>query len=67
MSKIIRVRYRGGVLAPEEPLVMDENKGLLVKIINIGGSGRILERYRSVLGRVNPELLEEAIEEAEHL
>ncbi len=35
MSKIIRVRYRGGVLVPEEPLVMDENKELLVKIIDV--------------------------------
>ena len=55
------------MLVPEEPLDMEENKELLVKIINIGGSGKILERYRSVLGRVDPELLEEAIEEAEHL
>jgi len=39
LSKIVRVRYKGGVLVPEEPLDMEEDK----------------------------ELLEEAIEEAEHL
>ena len=52
---------------PEEPLDMEENKELLVKIIDIEERKKILEKYRSILGRVDPELLEEAIEEAVHL
>ncbi len=61
------MRYRGGVLVPEEPLDMDENKELLVKIIDVKERKRVLEKYRGALGRVDSRLLEEAIEEAEHL
>ncbi len=67
MSRVIRVKYRGGVLVPEEPLNMEENKELLIKIIDVEERKRILEKYRGILGRVDPRLLEEAIEEAEHL
>ena len=67
LSKVIRVRFRGGVLVPEEPLDLEENKELLVKIIDVEERKRILEKYRGALGRVDPRLLEEAIEEAEHL
>ena len=67
LSKVIKVRYRGGVLVPEEPLDLEENKELLVKIIDVEEKKRILEKYRGSLGRVDPVLLEEAIEEAEHL
>ena len=67
MSKIIRVRYRGGVLVPEKPLELEEGKELLVKIIDLEDRRRILEKYRGILGRVEQELVEEAIEEAEHL
>ncbi len=67
LSKVIKVRYRGGVLVPEEPLDLEENKELLVKIIDVEEKKRILEKYRGALGRVDPGLLEEAIEEAEHL
>ena len=67
MSRVIRVKYRGGVLVPEEPLNIEENKELLVKIIDVEERKRILEKYRGILGRVDPELLGEAIEEAEHL
>ena len=67
MSKIIKVRYKGGVLVPEEPLDMEENKELLVEIIDVEERKRILNKYRGILGRIDPELLEEAIEEAEHL
>ena len=34
MSKVIRVRFRGGVLVAEEPLDMEEDEELLVKIID---------------------------------
>ncbi len=67
MSKVIRVRFKGGVLVPEEPLDMEENRELLVKIIDVEERKRILEKYRGVLGRVDLRLIEEAIEEAEHL
>ena len=67
LSKVIKVRYKGGVLVPEEPLDMEENKELLVEIIDVEERKRILNKYRGILGRIDPELLEEAIEEAEHL
>ena len=67
MSKVIRVRYRGGVLVPEKPLDLEEGRELLVKIIDVEEKRRILEKYRGILGHVKPELVEEAIEEAEHL
>lgn len=67
MSRVIKARYKGGVLVPEEPLDVEENKELLVKIIDVEERKRALEKYRGVLDRVDPELLEEAIEEAEHL
>ncbi len=67
MSKVVRVRYKGGVLVPEEPLDMEEDKELLVKIIDVEERRRVLEKYRGALGRIDPKLLEEAIEEAEHL
>ncbi len=67
MSKIIRVKYRGGVLVPEKPLDVEEGRELLVKIIDVEEKRRILEKYRGILGRVEQELVEEAIEEAEHL
>ncbi len=67
MSKVVRVRYRGGVLVPEKPLDLEEGRELLIKIIDVEEKKKILERYRGILGRVEPELVEEAIEEAEHL
>ena len=63
---VIRVKYRVGVLMPEKPLDLEEDKELLVKIIDVE-ERRILEKYRGILGRVDPELLDEAVEEAEHL
>lgn len=61
------MRYRGGVLVPEKPLDFEEDKELLIKIIDIEERRRILEKYRGILGRADPELVEEAVEEAEHL
>jgi len=52
------------VLVPEEPLDVEDNKELLIKIIDAEGRKRILKKYRRVLGSLDPELLEEAIEEA---
>jgi len=52
---------------PENPLDLEEGKELLIKIIDVKEKKKILEKYRGILGRVDPELVEEAIEEAEHL
>ena len=64
---MIRVRYKGGVLVPEKPLGLEEGRELLIKIIDVEGRRKILEKYRGILGRVEQELVEEAIEAAEHL
>ncbi len=60
MFKVIKVKYKGGVPVPEEPLELKEEKEFLVKIIDV-------EEYRGILGHVDPRLLEETIEEAGHL
>ena len=67
MSKVIRVKYEKGVLKPLEPLEFPEGEELLVKIINVEERIRRLQKYKGVLGPVDEELLEEAIEEAEQL
>ncbi|MEM4017105.1 MAG: antitoxin AF2212-like protein [Fervidicoccaceae archaeon] len=67
MSKVIRVKYEKGVLKPLEPLELPEGEELLVEIIDVEERIRRLQRYRGVLGPVDEELLEEAIEEAEQL
>lgn len=67
MSKVIRVRYEKGVLKPLEPLEFPEGEELLVRVIDVGERIRRLQRYRGILGPVDEELLEEAIEEAEQL
>ena len=67
MSKVVRVRYEKGVLRPLEPLGFREGEELLVKIISVRERVEKLEKYKGVLGPVDEKLLEEAIEEAEHL
>ncbi len=67
MSKVVRVRYEKGVLRPLEPLGLREGEELLVKIISVRERVEKLEKYKGVLGPVDEKLLEEAIEEAEHL
>ena len=62
------MRYRGGVLVSERPLdPREEGEELLVRIAYVGEKRRILEKYRGILGHVEPEHVEEVIEEAEHL
>jgi predicted DNA-binding antitoxin AbrB/MazE fold protein len=67
MSKIIRVKYEKGVLKPLEPLEFPESEELLVRIIDVEERIRRLKRYRGILGPIDEEFLEEAIEEAEQL
>jgi predicted DNA-binding antitoxin AbrB/MazE fold protein len=67
MSKIIRVKYEKGVLKPLEPLEFPEGEELLVRIIDVEERIRRLKRYRGILGPIDEELLEDAIEEAEQL
>ncbi len=52
---------------PGEPLNYEEGKELLVRVIDVEERRKILEKYRGILGLVDPELVEEAIREAEHL
>ncbi len=35
MFKVIKVKYKGGVHVPEEPLELEEEKEFLVKIIDV--------------------------------
>jgi len=67
LCRIIKVRYKNGVLVPEEPLNLQEGKELLIKIIDVEERRKILEKYRGALGCVDQKLIEEAIEEAEHI
>jgi len=66
-SFIVRVKYEKGVLKPLEPLEFPEGEELLVRIIDLEERIRRLQKYKGVLGSVDEELLEEAIEEAEQL
>jgi predicted DNA-binding antitoxin AbrB/MazE fold protein len=67
MYRVVKVKYKNGALIPEKPLDLQEGKEFLVRIIDVEERRRILEKYRGALGRVDPELIEEALEEAEHL
>ncbi len=67
VSRVVRARYEKGVLKLLDKVDLEEGKELLVKIIDVEERRRVLEKYRGILGRVDPELVEEAIEEAEHL
>ena len=67
LFKVIRVRYKGGVLVPEKPLELEEGREFLVKIVDVEERRKILEKYRGILGHIEQQLVEEAIEEAEHL
>ncbi len=67
LTKVIKVKYERGVLKPLEPLDLEEGKEFLVKIVDTEDKKRILEKYKGALGHVDPDLVEEALEEAEHL
>ena len=67
MSKVIRVKYERGVFRPLEPLDLAEGEEFVVKIVDVKSRKRILEKYKGVLEPVDSKLIEEAIEEAEHI
>ena len=67
MSKVIRVRYEDGVLKPLEPVGLKDGEEVLVRIIDVEERIKKLQKYKGILGPVDNKLLEEAIEEAEHL
>ncbi len=67
MYRIIRVKYENGVLKPLEPLEANEGEELYIRIIEVEKKKKILMKYKGVLGPVDSRLIEEAIEEAEHL
>ena len=61
------MKYERGVFRPLEPLDLVEGEELVVKIVDVKSRKRILEKYKGVLGPVDSKLIEEAIEEAEHI
>ncbi len=65
MSKVIKVKYKGGVLVPEEPLNIEENKELLVKIIDVKEREKVVEQFYGKRGPAPKELLDEFMLEAE--
>ena len=65
MSKVIKVKYKGGVFVPEEPLNIEENKELLVKIIDVKEREKIVEQFYGKRGPAPKELLDEFMLEAE--
>ena len=67
MSKVLRVKFENGVLRPLEPLELAEGEELIVRIVDVKSRKKILEKYKGILGPVDSGLVEEAIEEAEHL
>ena len=67
MTKVIKVKYERGVLKPLEPLDLEEGRELFVKIVDTEDKKRVLEKYKGALDHVDPDLVEEALEEAEHL
>ncbi len=65
LSKVIKVKYKGGVLVPEEPLNIEENKELLVKIIDVKEREKVVEQFYGKRGPAPKELLDEFMLEAE--
>lgn len=65
MSKVIKVKYKGGVLVPEKPLNIEENKELLVKIIDVKEREKVVEQFYGKRGPAPKELLDEFMLEAE--
>ncbi|ALL00920.1 hypothetical protein Pyrde_0870 [Pyrodictium delaneyi] len=67
MARIVRARYEKGVLRPLEDLGLDEGEEVIIRVISVEERRRVLRKYKGVLGPVDEELLEEALEEAETL
>jgi predicted DNA-binding antitoxin AbrB/MazE fold protein len=65
VSKVVRVRYEGGVLKPLEPLELEEGEELLVKIIVAGEKRKLIRKHRGALGPAPRELLDRFMLEAE--
>jgi len=66
ISRVIRVRYEGGVLKPLEPVDLKEGEERLVILVPIGEERRrILRKYRGILGKASQKEIEELLAEAE--
>jgi len=65
LSRVIRVRYEGGVLKPLDSVDFEEGEELLVKVVGVERKRRVLRKYRGVLGPVPKELLDRFMLEAE--
>ncbi|MEB3758207.1 MAG: antitoxin family protein [Desulfurococcales archaeon] len=62
MSKVVKVRYEGGMFKPLEPVDLDEGEEVLITIKR--DVRKVLEKYRGVLGRSSIKELLELEEEA---
>ena len=62
MSKVVKVRYEGGMFKPLEPVDLDEGEEVLITIKR--DIRKVLEKYRGVLGRSSIKELLELEEEA---
>ncbi len=64
MSKVIRVRYEGGVLKPLEPVKLQEGEELVV-FIRKRRVSEVLDKYVGLFGKADVEELKKYEEEAQ--
>ena len=62
MSKVVKVRYEGGLLKPLEPVDLEEGEEVLITIKR--DIRKVLEKYRGILGKSSVKELLEIEEEA---
>ena len=65
LSKVIRVKYENGMLKPLDNVDFEEGEELIVKVVSVEEKGKVLRKYRGVLGPVPKELLDRFMLEAE--
>jgi predicted DNA-binding antitoxin AbrB/MazE fold protein len=66
VSRVIRVRYEGGVFKPLEPVNLKEGEELLITILPSDEERRrVIEKYKGFMGRASKKELDELLLEAE--
>ena len=66
MSRTVRVRYEKGVLKPLELVDLREGEEGIVVLVPVGEErGRLLKKYRGILGKASEEEIKELLAEAE--
>ena len=63
MTRVMRVRYKGGVLVPEEPLDLEE--GREYRAVMEEDIDELVKRYRGALGKSSIEEFRELDEETQ--